>query len=126
MTRGIVMHAYNNDQVDYSLIALCNALAIKSNLNVPVCLITYSGSAEWLVESQGQALVDKAFDEIIINDGVFDEHLKVSRRRFSDTPHTTFTLPWYNTTRADTYELTPFDETLLIDSDYLVMDNTLN
>lgn len=124
MTRGIVMHAYNNDQVDYSLIALCNALAIKSNMNVPVCLITYSGSIDWLIESQGKAVVDKAFDEVVIKDN--PEDLKVSKRRFSDTPHTAFTLPWYNTTRADTYELTPFDETLLIDSDYLIMDKTLN
>jgi hypothetical protein len=123
MTHGIVMHAYNNEQIDYSLIALCNALMIKENLNVPVCLITYTGCVDWLVQSRGQKLVDKAFDHVVIQDL---DNKKVSKKRFGDTPHSSHTLPWYNTTRTHTYNLTPFDETLLIDSDYLVMDKNLN
>jgi hypothetical protein len=35
-------------------------------------------------------------------------------------------LPWHNRTRSDSYAISPFEETLLIDADYLILDDTLN
>lgn len=111
MSRGVLIHAVNNEQIDYTLIAQCNALMIKSHLKVPVALITNQASDHLT-----------AFDQIIIQK---NDH-SVGDRRFFDTPSVGHLLPWYNTTRADSYRLSPFDETLLIDADYLVMDGTLN
>jgi hypothetical protein len=125
MTRGIVMHAYNNEQVDYALIAMLNALMIKKNMNVPVALITFSTAQKYLEETQGKELVKKAFDYIIVNDK-YSRDSTASKRRFNDTVYTKYMLPWFNKSRSDTYDLTPFDETILIDSDYMIMDKTLN
>ncbi len=119
-SRGVLIHAHNNEQIDYALIALCNALAIKSHLHVPVCLITDVGSEKWLRECRGD-VVDRAFDQIIITAAPS----KSGTKKFNDTA-TSYTLPWHNMSRSDSYELSPFDETLLIDADYLILDNTLN
>ena len=35
-------------------------------------------------------------------------------------------IPFINATRADAWDLTPYDRTLLIDSDYLIFSNTLS
>ena len=121
MTRGVLLHAHNNDEIDYALIALCNAFAIKSHLKVPICLNTDEGTLNWLRQERG-ALVDRAFDEIVIS------YVPPSpgTRRFCDTPSTSHTLLWHNKNRLDSYALSPFDETLLIDADYLILDDTLN
>ena len=120
MSRGVLIHGRNNEQIDYALIALCNALAIKAHLHVPVCLATDEGTVAWLRTSQPNRLVERAFDHIVCV-----EADAASERRFCDTRSTTRVLPWYNTTRSDSYALTPFDETLLIDADYLILDDTL-
>jgi len=121
MSRGVVIHAYNNEQIDYALIALCNALLIRDHLQVPICLISDRGSLGWLRQQHGD-IVDRVFDQIM-----YDDRSAIhGERRFSDTPSTSHMLPWYNTTRPDTYDLSPYTETLLIDADYLILDDTLN
>jgi len=120
VNRGVVIHALNNEEIDYTLIALCNALAIKSYLDVPVCLITTEGSVDWLRQHRGE-LVDRAFDQIILH----DDRKTVGQRRFRDTLSTQRDLRWINTTRVDSYALSPFEETLLIDADYLILDDSL-
>lgn len=119
MSRGVLIHAHNNQQIDYALIALCNALMIRHYLEVPVCLVTDAGTIDWLHQCHG-TLAARAFDRFIL-------HTEPSRseRRFCDTLSTTHTLPWHNSTRVDSYDLSPYDETLLIDADYLILDKTL-
>ena len=122
MSRGVLIHVHNNRQIDYALIALCNALAIKRHLDVPVCLVADEGALPWLRENHPAKLLDRAFDHVVYG----DSNQRIGERRFCDTRSTTHVLPWYNATRSDSYALTPFDETLLIDADYLILDDTLN
>jgi hypothetical protein len=122
MSRGVLMHAHNNEQVDYGLIAICNALLVKWYLKVPVCLVTDEGTVNWLRQSQGSALIDQAFDQLV----EVEMDYTAGSKRFGDTPYSTHTLPWYNTARSDSFRLSPFEETLLIDVDYLIFDKALS
>ncbi len=47
-------------------------------------------------------------------------------RNFSDTAFTTKPLQFYNANHWAAYELSPYDETLFIDADYLIMSNALS
>jgi hypothetical protein len=125
MSRGFLIFANNNEQIDYVAIALCNALMIKSNLgpDIKVCLVTSDGDHGWLVKSRGEALVNRAFDDIIIRPYESDGN---NTRKVHDTLSTAREVPWKNATRAMAYHLSPYDETILIDADYLVMDKTLD
>lgn len=125
MSRGFLMFANNNDLVDYGKIALVNALMIKSNLrNNSVTLVTDDGTRDWLLKSQGD-LVDKAFDHIIVRNWK-ETFARASERRFNDTLSTSHVLKWANGGRSDAYALSPYDETILIDCDYLVCDKSLD
>ncbi len=114
MTRGVLIFAQNNSEIDYAKIALYAANRAKIYLNVPVSLVT--DSKEWLLTSQPSAL--DVFDKII--DLNADTH---QTKKFYDGTLTSKTLIWKNLNRSDCYELTPYDETLVIDSDYILCSN---
>jgi len=123
MNRGYLVHAYNNTQIDYGAMALCCCLLIKKHLQYNnTALVTSQDTIDWLVNSHGQDLVNQAFDYIIIT----DIEREVSDRKFQDTMYSNHTAPYYNTNRSDSLELSPFDETILIDADYLVLDTSLD
>jgi len=122
-SRGFLMFAHNNDQVHYGAIALCNALMIKHNLeNSDVCLITDESTIREIKIRCGEEMFEKAFDHVVIDDSK-NRKGNTQERRFNDTRHTNHDLLWYNQSRVNAFNLSPFDETILIDCDYLVMNN---
>ena len=44
MSKGVLIFAFNNEQIDYEKIAKLNALMIKYNMDVPVHIITDAGT----------------------------------------------------------------------------------
>ncbi len=122
MSRGVLMYAHNNQEIDYLKIACANALMVKKNLNVPVSLVTDSGTIDWGRKALGD-LIDECFENVITVDR--DYHFN-NKKVYSDTSHTTKTLQFYNANHWAAYELSPYDETLFIDADYLIMSPALN
>jgi hypothetical protein len=125
MNRGYVIIAHNNSYVDYCAIALCNALMIKANSVVQsVTLITDTSSEDWFRQQYPKKLIGYAFDKIILVDR--DEMMNPQPRRLNDTASTQYTVDWHNNTRHHIYDLSPYDETILLDADYLVFDTSLD
>lgn len=122
MTRGIILFAFNNEELDYTKMAICCSLAIKYNMeNNNVTLVTDEGSIRWAEKTHAD-LIGKAFDNIIIS----DVPIKQQRRQHFDSPWVKFDAEFRNSNRHTAYNLSPYDETLLIDVDYLVMDDKLD
>jgi hypothetical protein len=117
------MYAHNNPEIDYFKIAYANALMIKKNLQVPITLVTDSGTLNWGQKNLGKDLVNDAFDNLII---VAQNRGFKNPRNYSDTSSTTKSLPFYNCNHWEAYDLSPYDETLFIDVDYLIMSQALN
>ncbi len=122
MSRGVLIYAHNNSEIDYFKIACANALMVQKNLNVPVTLVTDEGTLNWGKQSLGEAFVDKCFEQII---QVQRDYAFANSRNFSDTSFSTKTLQFYNCNHWDAYTLSPYDETLFIDADYLIMSSAL-
>jgi hypothetical protein len=123
MSRGVLIYAHNNNEIDYLKIACANALMIDKNLNVPVSIVTDKGTLEWSEKNLGKSFIDECFDKIIITDRNYNFD---NIRNFSDTSNTTKKLQFYNCNHWEAYELSPYDETLFIDADYLIMSKALN
>lgn len=123
MSRGFLLFAHNNGQIDYGLVAMCNATMIKHFMpGTSVCLVTDIGTLGWLKRSRGERAVEHAFDHIkVISTGSAENN----QRRFNDGANTQHMLPWFNHSRSDAYGLSPYDETILIDGDYLVTNDRL-
>lgn len=121
MNRGILIFAHNNRDVDYALMSLISGGLAKKNLGLPVSLVTDKSTVEWMVESKIKEKADKVFDRIIITSKPETDN----SRRLHDGSTSKF-VPFVNLNRNDAYSLTPYDQTLLIDSDFLVFTDNLN
>jgi hypothetical protein len=100
-SRGVLLFAFNTERTDYVRIAEQAARLVHHTLNLPVTLIT-----ETTVESEH-------FDTVICVDNELKNY-KVGE-----------TGSWRNGDRFRAYELSPYDETLLVDTDYLMLDRSL-
>lgn len=107
MTRGVLIFAFNNDKIDYVSMAAWAARRVQRWLNLPVSLVT---------------------DCPVIDNNVFDKVLVVQPREattrwFDDLASN---VEWFNGNRIDAYTLTPYEQTIVLDSDYIVASNQLN
>ena len=120
MTRGALIFAHNNRDVDYALLSLISGRLVKKHLNVPVSLITDDTTIAWMKES---AIYDRAVD-------TFDKIITVPKpktdnvRKLHDGGINKI-VPFVNTNRNSAWDLTPYDRTLLLDSDFLIFSNRL-
>ncbi len=121
MNRGILIFAHNNRSIDYALMSMIAGALAKKNLNLPVSLVTDQSTIDWMQQS---GIYDKAqniFHKIILT----DRPQKDNSRKLSDGGQSR-NVPFINYNRNDAYSLTPYDETLLIDSDFLIFSDNLN
>ena len=103
MIRGALLFAYNNDTCNYFKQAEITACRINHFLNLPVTLVTDENS---LPENPLNV-----FDRIILTEP------NKSNKKFREV--------WINKNRYRAYELSPYDETLLLDTDYVINSDKL-
>lgn len=120
------MFAHNNTEIDYFRLAVVNALLVQKNLGIKnITVVTDPHSLKQGEKTLGKRLIKKAINNIIVIEK--DKKFKaLNQRLYKDTSHTAKYLPFYNVNRCDAYDLSPYDETLLIDVDYLILSDTLN
>jgi hypothetical protein len=108
MTTGALIFAFDNEQTDYISMASWSAERIRRHLKIPTAVITDCKDASRLTK----------FDRVIAADPV------VGGTRFFDDYQKTLT--WYNAGRVDAYTLTPWQQTLVLDADYVVCSDQLS
>lgn len=115
MTNGIIIFAQNNTEVDYIKLATFAAKQANKYLKLPVSIIT--DSKYWLEKSQP----DHPFDQIL----EVEFTPAASRRPFFDGTLSSKQLEWRNFARNQAYDLSPYNQTLVIDSDYIINSSLL-
>jgi len=118
---GVLIFAHNNRELDYARMALVSAGLAKKHLKVPVSLGTDESTVDWMKES---GIYEKAVD-------VFDKIILVERpdsgnnRNLYDKENS-ISVPFVNGSRSTAWNITPYERTLLIDSDFLINSDTLS
>jgi hypothetical protein len=110
MSKGILIFAFNNESFDYLAMAAWSAKNIHRHLNVPVCVVTNADNIPDNYE----------FDHV-----VSAKPQSSNYRVFGDLNVQGRADAWYNSNRVDAYSLTPFDQTIVLDADYVVASNQL-
>jgi hypothetical protein len=113
MTRGVLIFAFNNSEVDYVKMAAYAGKRAKEFLQVPVSIVTDSLD---IAEKYSHV-----FDKII-----FCEDNSTQLKRFYEGSDNYKQAVWRNNSRSNCYDLTPYDETLVIDSDFIINSNFLS
>lgn len=121
MNKGALIFAHNSRDVDYILMAVVSGALAKKNLDIPVSLVTDKSTVEWFRSSEHSDLLKIVFEHVII----VDKPVTNNRRKLRDG--TTYkTVPFINANRSTAFDVTPYENTLIIDSDYLVFSNNLS
>jgi len=122
MSKGILIFAHNNREIDYGKMAYISALYAKKTLNVPVSLVTDSGTINWLKHQN--VPYKEAFDKVILTDDIkLDTFVK---RRYYDGSLEYKRADFKNGHRAWAYDLSPYEKTLVLDVDLLIVNDRLN
>jgi hypothetical protein len=124
--RGIVFFAINNDRIDYlKLVHLAGSLVNKNMHGIPISIITDDYSIGWDYFKNNQKQFESIFDNIIIfNDDSILNNKNI--RVYRDTQYHSINAEFKNKSRSEIYKLSPYDETLLLDVDYFVLNDVLN
>ena len=107
LTQGVLIFAFNNEATDYISMAAWSANNIRRHLNLPVALVTDNPTAA----------AKHKFEHIIVTAPDTG-----GARYFADYKQT---ITWHNAGRINAYELSPFDQTLVLDADYVVASDSL-
>ena len=108
MTRGALIFAFNNEHTDYVRMAAWSTQRIHRYLEIPVAVVTNAP--------------DRA-SELVAFDAIITAHSETGGTRWFEDYKAT--VSWHNAGRTDAYNLTPWDETLVLDADYVVNSNIL-
>jgi hypothetical protein len=119
MNNGIVIIANNSEEIDYVSMSYISAQLAKKNLKVPVSLITDPQSFELGIKTKLKQF-ENLFDKIIIEEKLISDNFRNINNKGNKK-----TVPFYNEGRSRIFDLTPYDRTLLIDSDFLIFSDNL-
>ena len=103
-SKGVVVFAFNTSHVDYVALADETSKLTSHNLKLPITLVTDHDSSPKF-----------AYDKIV----------RVNSQSGNTRTDNGINKEWRNFGRYLAYELSPYDTTILLDSDYLVLDQSL-
>jgi hypothetical protein len=108
MSKGVVIFAFNNEQIDYLAMAAWSARNIHRHLDLPVCVIT----------DVDDVTRTKDFDQVVLTESPAVQQ----QRYFYDFKNSA---AWHNMNRSSIYDLSPWEHTLVLDADYVVASTQL-
>lgn len=117
MTQGVLLFAINNDKIDYVKQAIYCAKRVKEYLELPVALVTNSKS---YLQTTYPFYTNYIDDVIVVPNTHVDQV-----RTFYDGNFYSKKLIWNNFSRPDAYSLTPYQKTLVLDTDLILCNNQL-
>ena len=98
MSKGVVIIAHNTDSINYLSMAAYTAKRVETFLRLPTTVITDQSS----VNNSNVSV----FDNVLVTD--------------TDTTNKRKKEVWINKGRYKVFDLTPYEETIVLDSDYLI------
>lgn len=117
---GGLIFAHNSEQIDYALLSVISAGLAKKNLQIPFTLVTDNSTLNWMKESDLYSKALEVFEHIEL----FELREDNNQRRLMDGKESQI-VPFKNSSRFSAYTLSPYERTLLIDSDFLINSKNL-
>jgi len=117
MSKGVLLFAQNNHSIDYIKQAIFCAKKIKKHLNLPVALAT--DNADYLKNTF--PYYERYIDHVL----ELNWYECKQKRTYRDGTMSTRDLEWRNHDRVTAYDITPFDETIVMDTDFIIGNDSL-
>lgn len=116
MSQGFLIFAHDNERIEYGLLALSQAKRINKILSRPVSIVLDSTTQHNLTTNYPGW--EEHFDQVIESESPVHQ-----TKRYGEAGNQ---LTFHNLDRTDAYRLTPYDETIVIDTDIIIQSTNLN
>lgn len=121
--KGVLLIAYNNGRIDYEKLAIVAASGVKRYMkNNHVTLLTDNNTFEALKQELTPEQFSVTFDHIIVENIEHERNTRMHR----DSPWTEFSTQFNNKNKHSIFKKSPYKQTLMIDVDYIVGNNSLD
>ena len=107
MSKGYLIFAENNEHVDYVSIAEVNASLIRRYSTAKICLVTNT------------TVNSKLFDDVIVIDSSNPNKRSINVNGKREM------VSYYNSNRAGVYNISPYQQTIMVDADYFLYSKVL-
>lgn len=123
MTNGFLYYAHNNEAVDYLRLSICSALTghffVK---DFKATLITDEESLKALGKKD-KKLLEACFENIKINNFIWQEK---NQKQVVNVFDNKGLCMWWNKSRSNAYNDSDYDETVLLDVDFIFQDSHID
>ena len=115
MSNGVLCFANNNGKVDYLKQAIFLAERVKQYLDLPISLVTANKKDFDYMYSDKRDLFDNIIEA---------EPQEYNTKRYYDGTYHYETLQFKNAGRINSYDISPYEKTLVLDTDYVICNNS--
>ena len=116
MKQGVLLFAHNNEQINYGLLAYWQAMRIRKHLGAGASLVTDQSTVNTM-DAMSSNWRD-SFDQIIIQESVATQTKKYGSHDNQ--------LTFHNLDRSSAWDLTPYEETIVMDTDIVIQTSALS
>lgn len=121
--KGVLLIAYNNGKIDYEKLAVVAASNVKRHMkNNHVTLLTDVNTLKALTEELTPNQMAVTFDHIIVENIEHERNTRMHR----DSPWNEFSTQFNNKNKHSIFKKSPYKQTLMIDVDYIVGNDSLD
>lgn len=121
--KGVLLIAYNNGKIDYEKLAVVAASNVKRYMkNNHVTLLTDVNTLEALKLELTPEQMVVTFDHIIVENIEHERNTRMHR----DSPWNEFSTQFNNKNKHSIFKKSPYKQTLMIDVDYIVGNDSLD
>lgn len=121
-SKGFLYYAFNNEGTNYLRLAIASAITGRHYMaDFRATIVTDKFSMEFL-NKRNEKLLEKCFENIL-----FEEEIqKQSKIRQKEKKNNAARDDWYNTTRTNAFTDSKYEQTILIDADYVFQNDKTN
>jgi len=121
-SKGYLYYAFNNEETNYLRLAISSAVTGRYYIDdFRATIVTDKRSIEFL-DKKNEKLFEKCFENILFEEEI-QKRSKLGRRIENNN---SARRNWYNTTRTNAFMDSKYEQTILIDADYIFQNNKTN
>lgn len=121
-TRGYLYYAFNSEEINYLKLAISSAITGRYYIDdFRATIVTDEHSMKFL-NKKNEKLLQKCFETILFEEEI-QKHSKLGRRIKNNNITRN---NWYNTTRTNAFIDSKYEQTILVDADYIFQNNKTN
>jgi len=120
-SKGYLYYAFNNRETNYLKLAISSAITGRYYIDDFRATVITDEYSIRLLSKKDKKLLEKCFENILFEDKI-QKYSKLGRKNKNNSTRNN----WYNTTRTNAFTNSKYEQTILVDADYIFQNDKTN